>query len=210
MKRARVRDISMPVSARTAVWPGDRTFAIDWTLRRERGDSVNVAAVSLSTHTGTHVDGPLHVVDGGAPIGLADLAALVGPARVVDARGHERLDASALPPDTLRTAERLLFRTRAASRPEQFPDTFAAFTPELARTLAAAGVRLVGTDAPSVDPFGSTTLDAHRAFIGGGIAIVENLVLDDVAPGDYFLVVLPLKLLDADSSPARAVLIDGF
>jgi arylformamidase len=73
----------------------------------------------------------------------------------------------------------------------------------------AAGVKLVGTDAPSVDAHDSKTLDTHRILIQGGVAILENLALAGVQPGRYTLVALPLKLLEADGSPVRAVLIDG-
>jgi arylformamidase len=76
--------------------------------------------------------------------------------------------------------------------------------------MGEAGVRLVGTDAPSVDPFESKTLEAHRILARGGVAIVENLVLEDIEAGTYTLVALPLRLVDADSSPVRAVLLEDY
>lgn len=195
------------------VWPGDRPFGLEWTMRIAAGDSVNVAALSMSAHTGTHVDGPLHVRSGAAPIGDQPLDSLIGLARVVDSRGRDSLDS-----DLLRVldvgggetgrVERLLFRTLDVNSGAGFPRRFAAIAPELARGLVAAGVRLVGTDAPSVDPFESKTLEAHGILVDGGVTIVEGLVLDGVAAGDYTLVVLPLRLVEADSSPARAVLLE--
>jgi len=247
----RLIDISQPLGARTAVWPGDRPVTISWTMRRSDGDAVNVAAIAGTVHAGTHIDAPLHFHDDGAVPADLPLDAFVGPALVIDIVGRDVIDETVLPavdaargrgvagellaadesddagvPD-LRMAEggresggagaqdlglagaRLLFRTRARVNAREFPAAFAAFDPGFARRLAAAGVRLVGTDAPSVDTVDSKTLDAHRAFAAGGVAILENVVLDDLAPGPYVLIALPLKLVEADSSPTRAVLLDG-
>jgi arylformamidase len=203
----RLIDISQPLGPDTAVWPGDRPVSVDWTLRRRDGDSVNVAALSASVHAGTHADGPLHVDDDGAGAGSLPLAVFVGPAVVVDARGRQVLDADALNGVELDDAPRVLFRTRDRTDPESFPERFAALSPGLARWLVEHGVVLVGTDAPSVDPVDSTALDVHRILVAGGVVNVENLVLDDVAPGRYTFIGLPLRLVDADSAPLRAVLI---
>ncbi|HKJ92454.1 MAG TPA: cyclase family protein [Longimicrobiales bacterium] len=200
-------DISQPLGPGTAVWPGDRPVSLEWTMRRRDGDSVNVAALSLSVHAGTHVDGSLHVDDDGVAAGSLPLSAFVGPAVVVDARGRAALDADTLDGVDLAGAPRVLLRTRAASDATTFPQRFAALTPALARRLVALGVPLVGTDAPSVDPVDSTSLDVHRILAAGGVVNVENLVLDDVVPGRYTFIGLPLRLVDADSAPLRAVLV---
>jgi arylformamidase len=204
----RLYDVSRPLRTGTPVWPGDAPCCIRWTMLRSEGSTVNVAELSMSAHTGTHADGPFHVSDQGVRIGAAPLESYLGPARVVDARGCAAIDGA-----LLRRAlgggawpERLLFHTGAWTDPDAFPTTFAAPTPEAAAMLAAAGVRLVGTDAPSVDPFDSKGLPAHNAFGAAGIAIVENLLLDDVPAGDYELIALPLRLEEADASPVRAVL----
>lgn len=205
----RIIDISQPVGIETAVWPGDHPFDLEWTLRRSAGDAVNVAALTLSVHTGTHVDGPFHFDDDGLRPADLDLEPYIGPALVVDATDRSTLDADVVRGIDLATAERVLFKTRRHVDATRFPDRFAAITPELAVRLGRAGIRLVGTDAPSVDPLDSKTLDAHHALARAGIAILENLVLADVAPGAYTLIALPLKLVDADSSPVRAVLLDA-
>jgi arylformamidase len=72
--------------------------------------------------------------------------------------------------------------------------------------LAARNVLLVGIDSPSVDPETSKTLAAHHACRRADMRILENLVLAHVAPGDYELIALPLKLENLDASPVRAVL----
>lgn len=204
----RIHDISQPLGTDTPVWPGDQPVRLDWTMSRGRGDSVNVAALTLSVHAGTHADGPRHCDDDGARPAELDLSTFLGPALVVDGRGRDTLDVDALEGLDFGGAERILFRTRTAGEAASFPVRFAALTPELAQRLGDAGIRLVGTDAPSVDPFDSKTLTAHRALANGGVAILENLVLDDVEPGRYTLVALPLRLVEADSSPVRAALLE--
>lgn len=204
----RIRDISQPLGTGTPVWPGDQPVRLDWTMSKGRGDSVNVAALTLSVHAGTHADGPHHCDDAGARPAELDLVPFLGPALVVDGRGRDALDVDALEGLDLAGVERILFRTLVTGNSGAFPARFAALTPGLAHRLGDAGIRLVGTDAPSVDPFDSKTLAAHRALAEGGVAILENLVLDDVEPGRYTLVALPLRLVEADSSPVRAVLLE--
>lgn len=205
----RIHDISQPLSARTAVWPGDRPVETAWTLRRDEGASVNVAALLTSVHAGTHVDGYLHVTDDGETAAQMPLDAYVGRCVVVAAADTGVVDVGDVAGLDLRRVERILFRTRAAVDETVFPEPFAHIAPALAELLAEAGVRLVGTDAPSVDPVESKTLDAHHAFVRGRVAILENVVLTAVEPGEYTLIALPLRLVDADSSPVRAVLVEG-
>lgn len=200
-------DVTWPVRTGIPVWPGDAPCGICWTMLRAQGESVNVAELRMSAHTGTHADGPYHVTDEGIRIGAAPLGAYLGPALLVDVGERGRIDA-ALVAEALRdgTVERVLFRTGCWTDPDAFPTGFPAPDPDAARALVRAGARLVGTDAPSVDPFDSKELEAHRVFGEGGVAILENLRLDGVPAGRYELIALPLRLVEADASPVRAVL----
>jgi arylformamidase len=189
------------------VWPGDAPCSLAWTDHLETGGA-NVAALSCSVHTGTHADGPYHVLADGARIGDVPLGAFLGSAHVVDAAGAREMDAAWLDAHLPNSCERLLVRTGAWKSPDAFPAAWPAFTEDAARLLVARGVRLVGTDAPSPDAVEAHGLPVHRILLGQGIAIVENLWLDDVAPGAYELVALPLRLAEADASPVRAVLVE--
>ena len=202
----RVWDISPPVSAAAPVFPGDTPYAQHWSARIAPGCPVNVSAVTLSPHVGAHADAPLHYEDGAAPIGAVDLEPYLGRCRVVHAiglgalvePGHLAHAEPALPPRVLvRTCERA---------PSTWVDDFAAFAPRTIDWLAERGVRLVGIDTASVDPAASKTLDAHQRLRAHGLRVLENLVLDDVPEGDYELIALPLRWVDADASPVRAVL----
>jgi arylformamidase len=99
-----------------------------------------------------------------------------------------------------------LLRTGTGCPPRQFTRDFASLSAELVEALAAQGAVLIGIDTPSVDPFDSQLLPAHHACDRSNIAILEGLVLDGVPPGVHELIALPLRLIDFDASPVRAIL----
>jgi arylformamidase len=197
-------DISRPLSAATACWPGDAPFGFHWTATAAAG-GVNVGAVAMSVHVGTHCDAPFHFDPTGPTVDRLPLETFVGPCLVVDVRNASRWR-DHLGRFDLRQTPRVLFRTGGWPDSARFPETIPAMEPELPDWLADRGVRLVGVDVPSVDPLDSTTLDNHRALGRRGIVIVEGLWLEGVAEGRYEFIALPLKLVGADGSPVRAVL----
>lgn len=199
-------DVSMPVTPRTAVFPGDVPFSCGWTATKEGGASVNVGWSKGTPHVGTHVDAPFHYDDAGARVGGLALDAFVGPCLVVDAVGHGTLDASLLRGLDLARAPRVLFRTTARNEAESFRDDFPLLTPEAVDALARAGVRLVGVDAPSFDAVDSKDLPVHHALGRAGIANVENLVLDRAQAGAYELLAAPVLWAEMDAAPLRAIL----
>ncbi|MHA7165426.1 cyclase family protein, partial [Burkholderia pseudomallei] len=101
---------------------------------------------------------------------------------------------------------RVLLRTYGQAPQHAWDSAFCAVAPETIDLLAAHGVRLVGIDTPSLDPQESKTMDAHRRIRAHRMAILEGLVLDEIAAGDYELIALPLKFATLDASPVRAVL----
>ena len=199
-------DISQPLRASIPTWPGDTEFAFDLARTRERDGSVNVGRLAMSTHTGTHVDAPFHFRDGGERIADLDPEVFVGPARVIAVDGDGGIGAGELDRQDLDGVVRLLIRTGSWPDRGRFPERIRYLEPGAAGFLAAKGVRLVGVDAPSVDPLDSEALPAHNALLEKGIHILEGLVLDRVEPGEYGLISLPLPLRDADASPVRAML----
>jgi arylformamidase len=203
----RLRDITRPVRVGVPVWPGDPPYAVAWAARIARGDGANVAQLSIGAHTGTHADGPYHVREDGARISAVPLDAFVGPARVIDARGMESIEPDWLIERIAGDPPRILLRTGCWSDPAVFPTRYPALTPPAAELLKGRCI-LYGTDAPSVDPPDSHDLPAHHVLAAAGVVILENLLLDDVASGEYGLIALPLRLEDADSSPVRAVLVE--
>ena len=205
----RIWDISEPISPDTAVFPGDTPFSARWVAKLAEGASCNVSAIEMSVHCGTHTDAPVHFADGSPDMASVPLEAYIGRCRVVDMPGEGSpplIPAARLTPEALDEAERVLFRTSRSHDPSVFDQEFTAVGPEAAEVLVAAGIRLVGIDTPSMDFAASKDLAAHHVLYRGGVAILENLDLSDVEPGDYELIALPLKIVGSDSSPVRAVL----
>jgi arylformamidase len=202
----RIWDISPPVSNASPVFPGDTAYAQQWVARIAPGCPVNVSAITTSPHVGAHADAPLHYADGALAIGNVGLAPYLGRCRVIHALGcgalvtpgHLAHAASGLPPRVLvRTAQRAATAWR---------DDFAALAPETIEWLADLGVQLIGIDTASVDPAASKTLASHQQLHRLNLRVLENLVLDAVPEGDYELIALPLRWVEADASPVRAIL----
>jgi len=204
-------DISPPVAQDSPVFPGDTPYSQRWCATIAPGCPVNVSALTLSPHVGAHADAPLHYDAQGAAIGAVGLDAFIGPCRVIHAIGcgariewqhvaHAMQDASRppLPP-------RVLVRTYAQA-PRQWDNDLTAYAPETVERLADLGVRLIGIDTASIDPADSKQLPSHNVIRRRDMRVLENLVLDDVPEGDYELIALPLKLMQADASPVRAIL----
>lgn len=202
----RLWDISAPIATGSPVFPGDQPYEQRWTARIGPGCPVNLSALTFSPHVGAHADAPLHYADNAPTIGQVDLAPYLGPCRVIHAIGPARLiqvadlaaSARDLPP-------RVLVRT-CEKAPTAWSPEFSAFAPDTLTWLASLGVRLVGIDSQSVDPAESKTLDSHQQLLRHHLRVLENLVLDGVPAGDYELIALPLKLIEACASPVRAVL----
>ncbi len=189
------------------VWPGDTPFTAEraWVLGEDC--PVNVSRITLSPHTGAHADAPWHYDPDGVPVGGLDLEAYLGPCRLVDVTSAGPL----VGPEAVAAAlgdcpPRILLRTYARSPQDRWDPAFAAVAPETIDLLASRGVRLVGVDTPSLDPQDSKRMPAHHRVRAHGLAILEGLLLDGVPPGDYELIALPLKLVDLDAAPVRAVL----
>lgn len=206
----RILDITQPLRPGMPVWPGDQPFEPAWSARRSEGSSVNVGAVCMSLHTGTHVDAPLHVSDEGVSVDALSLEALVGPAVLIEAMGS-----GAIQPDELAAAfpsgnvQRVLIKTRNEPPPALWTNKFRYLSPEAARYLADRGVVLVGIDTPSVDHPESKDLPVHHILYDAGIVNVENLYLSEIQAGKYQLICLPITVEGMDAGPARAVLVQA-
>ena len=199
-------DISQPLKRGVPVWPGDTEFSFDLAWRKEESGSVNVGRITMSTHTGTHIDAPFHFEDDGSKVIELDPAVYVGHARLIDLLGVESIGAEDLKGQVPGGIARLLIRTGSWRGRNRFPGDITYLRPDAAPLLAERGVRLVGIDVPSVDPIDSQDLPAHHALHANAVHILEGLMLGEVEPGDYELISLPLPLQESDGSPVRAML----
>ena len=199
-------DISPPLSAETPVWPGDTRVSSHTTWQLGPDCPVQVGRVTLSTHTGAHCDAPSHYDAGGASIDTVALDAYLGPCRVIHCLDAARIEPCHIARALDNTPPRVLLRTYRQAPVSAWDPAFASVAPECIALLARHGVLLIGIDTPSLDPQDSKSMDAHHAVRAHRMAILEGIVLDAVAEGDYELIALPLKLTGLDASPVRAIL----
>jgi arylformamidase len=201
-------DVSVPIVSEMVTFPGDPLVHLARAATLSTGGICNLSRLDFGVHSGTHVDAPVHFIDGAAGIEHVPLDMLVGQALVVDASaiaGH--LDASGvatlgIPPGT----QRVLLRWNSELWAEPaFQPGFRALTGEGAAALLQLGVRLVGNDYLSIAPFGDPT-PTHRTLLEAGVVIIEGLDLRPVQPGAYDLICLPLLIPGSDGGPARALL----
>lgn len=202
-----IYDITVPLSPDLPVYPGDPAIAFTPLTRVARGDTANVTHITMTTHSGTHLDVPSHCRDDGATVDHLPLSLLMGKARVLDIRGERAIGRRELSRLPVRGEERLLLRTDNSLfwESSDFQDDFAHLTEEGAAYLIEAGVRLVGIDYLSIEGIDSG-ITVHRRLLDAGCVIVEGLNLAGVEPGEYELICLPLKIAGGDGAPARAIL----
>jgi len=202
-------DISPPIDATIAVWPGDTPFTQTFNAEMSAGANLTLSDIRTTLHVGAHTDATSHYVAGGEDIASRSLDYYVGLCSVVHVHVEVGRGERILPRHIAAnriTAPRVLFRTGTFPDPRNWNDDFASLSPELVDALHDRGVILIGIDTPSVDPFDSKALEAHHALASRNMANLEGLVLDRVEEGDYELIALPLRIAGGDASPVRAVL----
>ncbi len=163
----------------------------------------------MGVHTGTHMDAPRHFIEDAPTIDRMPLDATVGPARVIQIRDHKCIGRDELEEHAIKAHERVLFKTANSDRlwnKDEFDEDFIFIDETGAEYLVECGVRLVGVDYLSVGGFREDAVETHLALLGAGIWVIEGLNLSSVEPGAYELVCLPLKLVEAEGAPARAIL----
>jgi len=205
-------DISVPIRPGMISFPADPVVIMDRPIAIADGAVCNVSRLDFGVHSGTHVDAPVHFIEGAAGVEGMAIESLVGPAWVVDATTQAGdidigdLDALDIPAG----ARRVLFKTPNSRLWEvpTFSPNYVALTPKAAAALVSRGIVLVGADYLSVAPFGDPG-PTHRTFLAANVVILEGLDLRAVSPGPYELICLPLLIPGSDGAPARAILRTG-
>lgn len=205
---AKFYDISRALNPAIATWPGDHRFVRSETQKITEGASVNLSRISMSIHTGTHVDAPYHVLEQGKTVDQLDLFPFWGPAQVVTVQSElGPISVDDFSHVELNLAPRILVRTKAGGLPDStFPAAISYPSLGLVAHFAEHCIILYGVDAPSVDPLDSKTMEVHKALYANQIHILEGIDLSQVPDGIYELSAIPLKTEGADGSPVRAVL----
>lgn len=176
-------------------------------------DGDNHEQYSSTTHTGTHIDAPYHFVEGGQTVDALPLETLVGTGYCIDVRGNLLVDRRAVQEQWDGAMDRsiVLFRTgwstkRSFSR--EFLYSFPGLSMDAAKFLLEHGVKMVGIDTLSIDPYG--VYDVHRLLLGEAVPIIEDLALEELECGRaYTIIALPLRIQGASGSMARVIAVDG-
>ena len=208
-----IYDVSVPLSANTPTYPGDPGIQIKQWLRLANGDPANVSQMNFGLHSGTHVDAPVHFIEGGAKVGSLPLDSLLGEAEVIEVSDHMGvIDEKFVAANCASGSQRILFKTRNSifwgDTERGFHEDYVYIDPDAASWLVESGIKLVGIDYLSVEKFNSISFPTHLAFLSSGVVIVEGLDLRMVPAGRYELICLPLKIAGGigDGAPARVIL----
>lgn len=193
-------DISLPLDRHLITYPGDARYE-QYDYYTHEADGVQITRLLMETHTGTHIDAPFHAIENGERLGSIPLSKMIGRATVVEVKG-DRVRPEDIPDDSER---RVLLKSKNSGLYGDFNRNFCYISIEAAQKMADMRLDLVGLDYLSIEEFGTKGMPVHKKLLGNGVVILEGINLQDVEPGNYELICLPLKL-DLDGGPCRAIL----
>ncbi|MGI6259594.1 MAG: cyclase family protein [Anaerolineaceae bacterium] len=203
-------DISVGIKDGMLVWPGDKAVEVGWDAKMADGHESNVSYIRMGAHCGTHIDMPLHFIEGGKTTEDLELDVLIGTVEVVEVPEEiNKIDRKFLESIRIENVERVLFKTRTsrmwAQEYPQFDYEYVALDSSGAEWLVEHGCRLVGVDAMAVIVM-EEIIKGHEILLGNDVVVLETLNLGHVEPGKYELICLPMKLIDREATPVRAIL----
>lgn len=197
-------DVSVPIYTGMVYYPDDPPIEIEKISDVDRGDLCTISKLTMGSHTGTHIDAPIHFLPGGTGAEKVPLHNLIGPARVIEIKDPDAVKSEELRAHNLGVRERLLFKTSNSERcwktPQFVPD-FVSIAEDAATYLASLNTLVVG-----IDYLSAGSPDTHRSLLSAGVVIIEGLNLTGISQGRYELLCLPLKIAGGDGAPARALL----
>jgi arylformamidase len=202
-------DISVPLKSGMVHWPGDPDVIIKRNSDMNEGEDANTSIISMSNHTGTHMDAPLHFIKGGMSLDDLPLEAVIGKARLIEVADTDVIEAKHLEEKGISAGERIIIKTRNSDIKwweMDFLDKYVYLSEDAAAYLADKKIRTLGVDYLSIGGKDINTKETHDHILGAGIWVIEGLKLDEVMPGNYELIALPLKLVNGDGAPCRVVL----
>ena len=203
-----IYDISWPISPYMTAYKDKKTVTFNWTKEFEQ-DHVRESIITLSSHSGTHIDAPAHFLREGAPINHVSITTFSGPCTIFDmTHVHEAISHNDLASLPINKETIILFKTKNSSLEPTAP-----FNPQFvyldasgAAYLAEKQIQAVGIDYLGIER-NQPNHETHTTLMNNNIAIIEGLRLDHVTPGSYFLWCTPLAIVGLEAAPARAVLI---
>ena len=208
LKMNQILDISLPLYEGMIAYPGTAPLSV--TTSKSESSGSTLSTISLSSHTGTHIDAPSHVMPGGKTLSELPLETFYGQCRVLDVTSCVgSISRESLETKNIQSGERILLKTSNSARGfVSFYDDYIFLSPEAAAYLAEVGVVLVGIDALSVKQRGNKDNTPHTNLLSHEVVIMEGINLANVEEGTYILCAFPLALSEIDGSPCRAVLLN--
>jgi kynurenine formamidase len=167
--------------------------------------------ISMSTHTGTHIDAPAHMIKGSKTLDMFGIDHFIGEGKVIDLSGKEKklieTEDLADEMDGIEKIDFLLFYTgwsRFWGDEKYFRD-YPVLSENLVKSLTGYKLKGIGFDIISIDPVGVSEFRNHMTVFGKNMIIIENLKNLETLIGKVFtFFCLPLKIEDSDGSPVRA------
>lgn len=202
-------DVSIPISDLMPIYRGDPKVKIEQ-VKNIPLDGVAISKITMGLHSGTHIDSPSHFLEGEESVDNLNLESFVGEAIVCDFTSvKESIEESDLKNYSINAGDILLFKTKNFElyKKNSFSNDFIYLSEDGAEYLVERKVKTVGIDYLSIERFGSKDHQVHKLLLSNRISIIEGVDLRAVNPGKYTLICLPLKIVGAEASPARCILI---
>lgn len=202
-------DVSVTLRDGMVHWPGDPECRIQRVNRMEDGAVCNLTHLTMSAHTGTHMDAPRHFIADGLTMEQMPFDAVIGRCRVFEFDSTDQITADDLRKLKFSPGQRVLFKTRNSTRSWAMPEfdkDFSSIRQDAAQYLVDQKVMTVGVDYLSIGGYGKDVVETHQIMLGAGLWVIEGLNLAAIKPGYYNLICLPLKIEGADGAPCRVVL----
>ena len=202
-------DISLTIETGRIVWPGDPGVEVSKLMQIEKGDICNTSLLTCPVHVGTHVDAPLHFVDGGDGIESLPLYSLAGKAKVFEIINKTEIPLGEIENSDINEGDIVLFKTINSTvylKEKSFNEEYVYLSTEAAEYLVMKKIATVGIDYYSIAGVNNNLIECHQVLLGAKVTIIEGLDLSGISPGEYEFVCLPLKIKGSDGSPARAII----
>ena len=209
--KTKIHDISVALGAESIDYPGDTPYSSSFLATIKDGAPSTLSSLSLSAHSGTHLDAPAHFIPDGKTIDQYEAGDFILPALVVDFCGKEFVSEQDLAGIPINPGDALLFKTdnsfSGRCRSGVFSEDYVYIDKGAARLCAEKGASLVGLDYITIERFGDDSFEAHKVLLEADALVLEGINLSNVKSGQYTLFCAPLKLMGVEASPARALLL---
>lgn len=197
-------DLSVLVNERTPNYPGDPKIEIKTTGTFEK-DTYNDHSVMFDVHSsGTHIDAPLHMIDGGKTLDQIAIEQFIGRGRLIEVE-NGKFDLAKIKLAGIEAGDIVLFHTGMDKKyydPSYYANSRPQMTKDVANYLVEQQVKMIGVDmcSPDIEPF-----PVHRILLGADVLIIENLTnLEQLSGKEFIIYALPIKFA-LDGAPARVI-----